>query len=81
MLYNPATKTSKELVSTEAMDAAAVKPPEETGPFDWTNRRAPRSGGIQWSQIAARRFCTNPRGDMFLIHVDTGKWDQITQNS
>ena len=31
MIYNPATKTSRELVSTEAIDAAAVKPPAETG--------------------------------------------------
>ncbi len=78
MLYNPATKTSKELVSTEAIDAAAVKPPEETGPFDWTNRRARVSGGIQWSD-SGKEILYESSGDLFLIHVDTGKWDQITK--
>src|SRR5882724_10375270 len=47
-IYNPATKTSKDLVSTEAMDAAAVKGPTEDGAVDWTNRRA-SAGGMQWS--------------------------------
>src|ERR1700722_5553996 len=37
-IYDCATRTSKELVSTEALDAAAVKGPEE-GAFGWTNRR------------------------------------------
>jgi dipeptidyl-peptidase-4 len=80
MIYNPATKTSRELVSTEAIDAAAIKPPDETGPFDWTNRRARVSGGIQWSD-SGKEILYESSGDLFLIHVDTGKWDQITKTA
>jgi dipeptidyl-peptidase-4 len=78
MIYTPATKSSKELVSTEAIDAAAVKPPAETGPFDWTNRRARVNGGIQWSD-SGKEILYESSGDLFLIHVETGKWDQITK--
>jgi dipeptidyl-peptidase 4 len=75
-IYNPATKTSKDLVSTEAMDAAAVKGPNEDGPVDWTNRRA-SNGGMQWSQ-SGKEILYSGGGDIFLIHVDTGKWEQLT---
>src|ERR1700723_2873211 len=78
MIYNPATKTSRELVSTDAIDAAAVKPPAESGPFDWTNRRARVSGGIQWAETG-KEILYESSGDLFLIHVETGKWDQITK--
>src|ERR1700678_486505 len=36
-IYDPATKTSRELVSIEKLDEAAVKSPEE-GAYGWTNR-------------------------------------------
>lgn len=77
MIYNPATKTSRELVSTEAMDAAAVKPPDDHGPFDWTNRRA-RAGGLQWSD-SGKDLLYESSGDLFLIHTDSGKWVQLTR--
>ena len=48
MLYDPATKTSKLLIDTTPIDAAAVNVPAEDGPTDWTNRRA-RVGGMQMS--------------------------------
>lgn len=76
-IYDPATKGSKELISTEALDAAAVKPPAPYGPFDWTNRRT-RAGGLQWSQDGTKLLYESS-GDLFLIHVDTGKWEQITK--
>ena len=76
-IYNPATKTSKDLVSTEAMDAAAVRGPVEDGPVDWTNRRA-SPGGMQWSQ-SGKELLYATGGDIFLIHVDDGKWDQLTK--
>src|SRR5450631_178208 len=37
-LYDPATKASRGVVALSALDAAAVKAPEE-GAFGWTNRR------------------------------------------
>src|SRR3954447_25459064 len=40
MVYDPATKAARLLVDTTSIDAAAVNPPPEEGPTDWTNRRA-----------------------------------------
>ena len=78
MQYDPAAKSSKEIVNTEALDAAAVKPAPETGPFDWTNRRARVSGGIQWAH-SGKELLYELGGDLFLIHVETGKWEQLTK--
>jgi dipeptidyl-peptidase-4 len=74
--YDPATKSTKTLLALEAIDAAAVRPPEEDGPVDWTNRRAGR-GGMQISQDGKEVLYT-ANSDLFLIHLDTGKWDQLT---
>ena len=55
-----------------------MKPPEETGPFDWTiagPRPAAFSGPIQ------TRFFTDVRATLFLIRIDTGKWDPIHEDS
>jgi dipeptidyl-peptidase-4 len=59
------------------MDSAAVAVPREDGPEDWTNRRA-RSGGLQFSD-SGKELLYPAGGDLFLIHVDTGKWDQLTK--
>jgi dipeptidyl-peptidase 4 len=75
-IYDPATKTSKELVSTEALDAAAVKGPEE-GAYGWANRRVD-SGGVEFS-ASGKEVLYSTGGDLFLIHVDTGKWEQLTK--
>lgn len=75
-IYDCATRTSKELVSTEALDTAAVKPPEE-GAFGWTNRRV-ESGGMEFS-ASGKEILYSTSGDLFLIHVDTGKWEQLTK--
>ena len=77
LIYDPATKTSKELITTEAIDAAALNPGPDDGPLDWQNRRA-RMGGLQFSSNGKELLYT-AAGDLFLIHVDTGKWDQITK--
>jgi dipeptidyl-peptidase-4 len=75
-IYDCATRTSKELVSTEALDAAAVKMPEE-GAFGWTNRRVD-SGGMEFS-ASGKEVLYSTGGDLFLIHVETGKWQQLTK--
>src|SRR5436190_1568625 len=46
--YDPATRESKPLIDTTAIDAAAIPVPPDEGPVDWTNRRA-RVGGMQIS--------------------------------
>lgn len=75
-IYDPASKSSKDLVSTEAMDNAAVKP-DDTGPFDWINRRA-HDGGLEWSG-SSNELVYSSGGDIFLIHAGTGKWEQLTK--
>ena len=77
VVYDPATQSSKDLISTDAMDSAAVAVPGEEGPEDWTNRRA-RSAGLQFSD-SGKELLYPSGGDLFLIHVDTGKWDQLTK--
>jgi dipeptidyl-peptidase-4 len=75
-IYDPAKKTSRELVSIDKLDEAAVKGPEE-GAFGWTNRRV-ESGGAEFS-ASGKEVLYLAAGDLFLIHVDTGKWQQLTK--
>jgi dipeptidyl-peptidase-4 len=77
MIYDPATKSSKDLVAVDALDAAAVNPPPNDGPFDWTNRRV-RDGGLQFSSDGKELLYAGG-GDLFLVQVDTGQWDQLTK--
>jgi len=75
-LYFPAAKSSRLIVTLAALDDAALKPPDG-GPMEWTNRRA-HTGGIEWSADGKSLLYTG-NGDLFLIHVETGKWDQLTK--
>ena len=77
MLYDPATRSSRPLIDTTPIDAAAVNPPSEEGPTDWTNRRA-RIAGLQFSHDATL-LLYSAGGDLFAIHTGTGKWDQLTK--
>ena len=76
MVYDVSKRSSRQLVSTEAMDSVAMKAPED-GPVDWENRRA-RQGGMEWSQ-SGKEILYAAGGDLFLIHAETGKWDQLTK--
>jgi dipeptidyl-peptidase-4 len=77
MLYDPATRTSREMVATQGIDAAALAPPPDDGPVDWQNRRA-RTGSLEWSDDG-KMLLYPAGGDVFLVHPDTGKWDQVTK--
>jgi dipeptidyl-peptidase-4 len=77
MLYDATTQTSKLLIDTTPIDAAAVNVPPEDGPTDWTNRRA-RIGGMQLSGDG-KVMLASAGGDLFLIHTDTAKWEQLTK--
>src|SRR5438067_5675679 len=48
MIYDAATQVSRLLIDTTPLAAAAVNPPAEEGPTDWTNRRS-RIGGLEFS--------------------------------
>ena len=76
MIYDPAAKTSKTLLDIGAIDAAAFTPPADDGPVDWTNRRA-RMGGMSFSADGKQLLFT-AGGDLFLIHIEAGQWDQLT---
>src|SRR5579871_4329875 len=63
-IYNPATKSSKDLVDTSALENAAMRERPEDGPTDWTNRRA-SNGAMQWSQDG-KEILYSTGGDIFL---------------
>ncbi|MGD0497135.1 MAG: S9 family peptidase [Bryobacteraceae bacterium] len=75
--YDPATQETRELISTAAMAAAAVRVPPDEGPFDWKNRRV-ETGGLQFSD-SGKELLYPSGGDLFAIHVDSAKWDQLTK--
>jgi len=77
MLYSIAAKSAKTLASLDHLDAAAVKPSAGDPPFDWTNRRV-ETGDLQWS-ADGKALLAAAGGDVFLIHTETGKWDQLTK--
>ena len=77
-LYVPAEKASRLIVSLDALDAAAIRPPDD-GPMEWMNRRA-RTGGIDWS-ADGKTLLYAGNGDLFLIRVETGTWDQLTKTA
>ena len=78
MLYDPAARSSKEVVDTGAMDSAAVKPAsQEPRPFEWENRRV-RETPVQWSS-AGDQILYSTGGDVFSIEPSSGKWTQLTK--
>jgi dipeptidyl-peptidase-4 len=77
-IYDPAKRTSRELLSTEELDQAAVKGSEE-GAYGWTNRYVD-AGGMEFS-ASGKEVLYSTGGDLFLIHVATGKWEQLTKTA
>jgi dipeptidyl-peptidase 4 len=77
-IYDVATERSKELVSIEKLDEAAVKRADDAA-YGWTNRYV-ESGGVEFS-ASGKDLLYSTGGDLFLIHVDTGKWQQLTKTA
>ena len=77
-LYNPASKTSTEVIETVTLENAAVKA-DSQGPYEWQNRRV-REATVQWS-ASGKELLYLAGGDLFLIHLDTRKWDQLTHTA
>ncbi len=78
MLYDVPSKSSKELLSIKALESAASAPPEPRV-FDWKNRRVSEES-VQWSSNG-RDLLIESKGDLFLFHIDSGKWDQLTKTA
>ncbi len=75
MLYDVAGKTEKELLSLEPLEKAAMPAPEPER-FDWQNRRVGENS-IEWSE-SGKELLLSVAGDLFLYHLDSAKWDQLT---
>jgi dipeptidyl-peptidase-4 len=78
MLYDVPAKTSKQLIDLEPLEAAAIKVPAAER-FDWRNRRV-QTESFEWS-ADGRQILLEVNGDLFLWHVDSAKWDQLTATS
>ncbi len=79
VVYDAATQKTRDLVSTQAIDGAAVRPADGDGPMDWTNRRE-RVGGMEWT-ADGKSLLYNAGGDLFLIDIASGKWEQLTRTA
>lgn len=74
-LYDIAGKRDTELFSLAPMEDAA-KSGAVPEPFSWENRRV-HERELQWSGSGGELLIL-ARGDLFLWHVGSGKWDQLT---
>ncbi|HTQ57423.1 MAG TPA: S9 family peptidase [Bryobacteraceae bacterium] len=73
--YEVSSKKKKELVALGALEDKALKPPKPEI-TDWQNRRVSEQS-FQWSSNG-REMLISVSGDLFLLHTETGKWEQLT---
>ncbi|MGD0435492.1 MAG: DPP IV N-terminal domain-containing protein [Bryobacteraceae bacterium] len=78
MIYDVAAKSEKELLALDALEKAAVDVPEAEQ-FDWENRRVSENS-LEWS-ASGKQILLSIRGDLFLLTVDSLKWEQLTATS
>jgi dipeptidyl-peptidase-4 len=75
LLYDVAARSRRELVSLEALEAAAVKvPPPDLE--QWQNRNV-RERPIQWSP-SGQELLISAGGDLFWFRLAAGGWTQLT---
>ena len=73
--YDVPSKKRKQLVTLGPLEDKAVKPPKPEG-TDWQNRRVSEQS-FQWSSTG-QEMLISLDGDLFLLHTDTAKWEQLT---
>jgi len=73
--YDVASKKKKQLVALGPLEEKAVKAPRLEG-TDWQNRRVSEQS-FQWSSTG-QEMLISVQGDLFLLHTETGKWEQLT---
>jgi dipeptidyl-peptidase 4 len=78
MLYDVRARAEKELLSLDPLEDAAVAPPQSE-PFDWQNRHVSENS-FEWSRDG-KELLLSVRGDLFLLNLDSGKWQQLTATS
>lgn len=76
--YDVAAKSSREIAAMAPLESAAVKPPDPLR-FGWENRGVHESA-IQWSPDG-RSLLLISNGDLFLMAVDSGKFEQLTRTA
>jgi dipeptidyl-peptidase-4 len=74
-LYDTGSGQRKVLVNLDDLDSKALKVARSEA-TDWTNRRVSEQR-FAWSG-GGSQILISSSGDLFLIHLDTGKWDQLT---
>ncbi len=75
ILYDVQAKTEQELLTLDALENAAVSPPEPQQ-FDWENRHVAESS-LEWSS-SGKNLLISVRGELFWFTLESGKWDQLT---
>ena len=75
MLRDAVSKDSSEILDLELLQSAATPVPEERQ-FDWQNRHV-HAETIEWTSDGAN-LLVSTKGDLFFVHLDTRKWDQLT---
>ncbi|MGA2133428.1 MAG: S9 family peptidase [Bryobacteraceae bacterium] len=76
--YEVASKKKKQLVALGPLEEKAVKPPKSEI-TDWQNRRVSEQS-FQWS-TTGQEMLVGVSGDLFLLHTESGKWDQLTSTA
>ena len=75
LLYDVLSRTKRELVSLDAVTAAATAvPPAER--FGWEDRDV-KEEPVQWLP-SGKELLLSAGGDLFLFYVDVGGWTQLT---
>ncbi len=74
-LYDVASRTKRQLVSLEALEAAATKVPP-AGLSSWQNRNV-REQILQWSP-SGQELLISAGGDLFWFRIAAGGWSQLT---
>ena len=74
-LYDIASGHEQTLLNLADLESEAVKPPAAES-FDWKNRHVSEQS-FAWSQ-GGKEILISSGGDLFLLHLETGKWDQLT---
>jgi dipeptidyl-peptidase-4 len=74
-LYDVAARSKRQIVSLEALEAAAAKVPPVAAQ-SWQNRNV-RERSIQWSP-SGRELLIAAGGDLFWYRLEAGGWTQLT---
>jgi dipeptidyl-peptidase 4 len=76
-VFDAASGKTRTLVSTDALEGAAVKAPQKDHPFDWQNRRV-HPTEMEFSG-SGTHLLYSAGGDIFLIQFNSGSWVQLTK--